>query len=47
MEAYYIKVQTDKRHLQERLDEVEATNQTMRAQLQTLTQEHAQCANHK
>ncbi len=47
MEAYYVKVKTEQRQLRERLDEVEATNQTLQTQLQTLTREHSQCTNSK
>lgn len=47
MEAYYVKVKTEQRQLQERLDELEAANQALQAQLQTLTREHSQCTNSK
>lgn len=47
MEAYYVKVKTEQRQLRERLDEVEASNQTLQTQLQAVTREHSQCANSK
>jgi hypothetical protein len=47
MEAYYVKVKTEQRLLQERLDQVESLNQTLQQQLRALQQEHSTCANSK
>jgi hypothetical protein len=47
MEAYYVKVKTEQRQLRERLDEVQASNQTLQIQLQAVLREHSQCARSK
>lgn len=47
MEAYYVKVKTEQRLLQERLDQAESHNQSLQQQLRALQQEHSTCANSK
>lgn len=47
MEAYYVKVKTEQRLLQERLDQAESHNQTLQQQLRALQQEHSTWANSK
>jgi hypothetical protein len=47
MEAYYVKVKTEQRLLQERLEQVESHNQTLQEQLRALEQQHALCTNSK
>lgn len=47
MEAYYVKNKTEQRMMQERLDELETQNQTLKEQLRILQQEHSRCATTK
>lgn len=47
MEAYYVKVKTEQRLLQDRVTELEGVTQNLQGQLTTLEAEHALCADAK